>query len=107
MGEIMTEEDHIDHFIDYGSPYPECTLNLNEKYARWVFNYFRLSAICKNDFREFMKDHKLFCVYKGKKYKVTGASRLGDVWLAEDLTRRSGYDLRVLVKECGEWSPTP
>lgn len=47
---------------------------------------------------------KLFCQYKGKRYRCTGASRMGDVWLAEDFSRDSGYDLRVNVGECSDWS---
>jgi hypothetical protein len=87
---------HVDDFIDsdFGK----------DRYARWVLNHFRLPAILKSDFSEFMKDHKLFCNYKGKKYRVTGASSLGDIWLAKDFNRESDYDLRVDCAECSEWS---
>ncbi len=86
---------HVDEFIDeeFGK----------HKYARWVLNYFRLPAVLKNDFREFMKPHQLFCEYEGKRYRCTGASRLGDVWLAEDWSREYGYDLRVDVAKCENW----
>ncbi len=87
---------HVDEFIDSGFR--------KNTYARWVLNHFRLPAVLKMDFSEFMKDHKLFCLYNGDKYRCTGASRLGDVWLAKDMERISGYDLRVDVEECSEWS---
>lgn len=92
IGENM----HVDDFID--SNFGE------ECYARWVLNHFRLTAALKGDFNQFMKDHKLFCKYMGKKYRCTGASRMGDVWLAKDFKRESGYDLRVDVEKCSGWS---
>lgn len=87
---------HVDEFIDgeFGK----------HKYARWVLNHFRLPAVLKNDFSEFMENNKLFCEYQGKRYRCTGASRLGDVWLAEDYNRVNGYDLRVDVENCTHWS---
>lgn len=97
---IEEAQKHVDDFIEFGTDNEE----EHEKYARWVLNYFRLSATCKLAFHEFMKDHKLFCNYKGKKYRVTGASRLGDVWLTEDLNKEHGYDHRVLIIDCSNWS---
>ena len=88
---------HVDEFIDH---------NFGEhKYARWVLLYFRLPAVLNLEFREFMKDHKLFCNYKGNRYRCTGASRMGDVWLTKDFNRDGGYDLRVDVEDCSEWGP--
>jgi len=43
------------------------------------------------------------CLYKQKEYKITGASRLGDVWLATDFERKNGYDLRVSIDDCSEF----
>ena len=74
---------HVDEFINYGSGMSNHVPN--ERYARWVLNHFRLPAICKLDFDEFMKDYLLFCIYEGKKYRVPGASSLGDVWLHHEL----------------------
>ena len=88
---------HVDDFID--------SISSEDKYARWVLNHFRLPASLKMLFNEFMEPHKLFCTYEGKRYRCTGASRLGDVWLAEDFNRDTGYDLRVDVSKCSEWSP--
>lgn len=90
---------HVDEFID--DSYHD--MDGKNTYARWVLNYFRLPATLKNDFRQFMKDHKLFCTWKGKRYRCTGASRLGDVWLAENFEREHGYDHRVDVAECTDW----
>jgi len=90
---------HIDEFIDFG-----LKRTIDEKYARWVLNHFRLSANLKYEFNEFMKDYKLFCYYRGDKYRVTGASRLGDVWLTKDFNQDTGYTHRVLVNEIASWS---
>lgn len=90
---------HVDEFIEYG-----ITGNNEEEYARWVLNHFRLSAVLKNTFRQFMEDSKLFCSYEGKKYRVTGASRLGDIWLTRDFEQDIGYQLRVDVEKVESWS---
>lgn len=86
---------HVDDFIDSNRG--------KDVYARWVLNYFRLPAVLKNDFKPFMKDHKLFCTYKGLCYRCTGASTMGDVWLAKSPKQDTGYDLRVDVEECHTW----
>lgn len=46
---------------------------------------------------------KLFCQYKSKKYRVTGASRHGDVWLTDDFKQETGYQLRVAVDDLSGW----
>ena len=89
---------HIDEFIDDPRSDP---------YASWVFNHFRLPAMLRAKFEQFMQAHKLFCTYKRSRYRVTGASRLGDVWLAKDHHQEVDYDLRVDVAECSAWGPQP
>jgi len=97
------EPKHVDDFIYYGtsglSNSPE-----GEDYARFVLNHFRAGAMYRCATDKFMKDFKLFCEYRGKKYRVTGASRLGDVWLHSDFERDSGYTDRVGVTACSKWS---
>jgi len=92
-------EVHVDDFIYQGPR--------EEKYARWVLLHMRLPAVNQIDFHTFMKDHKLFCSYKGTRYRVTGASRMGDVWLAKDFAREHGYDKRVDLAACSGWAPEP
>ena len=89
---------HIDDWIDDRS---------NDDYAAWVFNHFRLPAILQIRFSKFMASHKLFCTYEGKRYRVTGCSRLGDVWLSKDFTRDVGYEHRVDVALCSAWGASP
>lgn len=90
---------HVDDFID--NSYSNRTIE--SRYARFVLNYFRMPAVLQSDFAPWMKQFALFCTYKGKRYRVTGASRLGDIWLAEDHNREKGYDHRVNYTDCTDW----
>ena len=76
-------------------------------YAKWVIAYFRLPAGKQFEQRKFMGGHHLFCTYNGRRYRCTGASRMGDVWLVEDFRRDAGYDIRVYVIQCSGWSDGP
>jgi hypothetical protein len=89
---------HVDDFIDDFRSDP---------YARWMFLHFRMPAEMQMAFRKFMEPHKLFCTYLGHRYRCTGASRMGDVWLAKDFNRDMGYDLRVDLSECSNWGSEP
>lgn len=94
---------HIDDWIDL------CIATTNdnnkgERYARWFFIWKRMPAWMQNSLREFYNDAELFCDYKGKRYRCTGASRMGDVCLTEDFNKEYGYELRVDVEECSNWS---
>lgn len=103
-GEKVKEKPtHIDEFIAYGTMRDVD----NEDYARFVLHHFRLPAIMKFAFERFIYKHKLFCKYEDKEWRVIGASRLGDVWLTSDFSRSNGYDLRVMVDDCGCWSDEP
>lgn len=105
IGEVETKAPaHVDDFIDYGTSFSSDKREEHEDYARWVLNHFRQPAICKMAFAPFMKPFKLFCDYKGEKYRVIGASRLGDVWLTSDFSKENGYEHRVCVDECSNWS---
>ena len=91
---------HVDDFID--DPY-------SDPYAAWMFSYFRLHACLRVRVAKFMEPHKLFCTYRGKKYRCVGASRLGDVWLWRngEPYQGIGYHLRVDVADCSGWSDKP
>ena len=89
---------HVDDFIEDVS---------QDSYARFMFNHFRLAAALQFDFNQFVVNHRLFGTYKGQRFRITGASRLGDVWLARDFERNTGYDLRVAVNEVSDFGPKP
>lgn len=73
-------------------------------YAKWWMNSMLAPAAWLQSFRKVMKDINLFCTYKGKRWRVTGGSRLGDIWLTSDPTKDIGYEERVYVTECDQWS---
>ena len=86
---------HVDEFIgDFNG----------DAYARWFFMLHRLPAILQTSFGEWICQYRLFCTYEDERFRVTGCSRLGDVWLARDFARDTGYDLRVDVEQCSRWS---
>ena len=89
---------HVDDFIDFSRDMSEATT-----YARWFFLLHRLPASLKASFRKQILSYKLFCMYQGKKYRVTGASRMGDIWLTSNMEQDTGYELRVNLADCSEW----
>lgn len=89
---------HVDSFIC------RFTEDETEIYAAFCLMLFRLPAVEKCKFTEYVKQYSLFCIHEDTKYRVTGASRLGDIWLAKDHTRTVGYDKRVNVEDCSNWS---
>lgn len=72
--------------------------NDGEVIAKAWFDKFTVPATEKD--REWIAAHKLFCTYEGIRWRVTGASRLGDVWLTLDFERNCGYEKRVDVTGC-------
>jgi hypothetical protein len=101
----MTKFLNVDEFIDGNCAY-DLTDRGDVNYARWVLLHKRLPAVMKYDFDEFMADHKLFCTYEDIRYRCTGGSRMGDVWLTTDFDQDTGYELRVAIDDCFHWSRT-
>ena len=87
---------HVDDWLDA----PSATAD--EKMAKEFLEHCRRPAIEKD--HRWLAANPLFCTYRGKRYRCIGASRMGDVWLTKDFTRENGYDLRIDVAECSEWS---
>ena len=86
---------HVDDFIDDSA---------TDRYAASWFESYRRPAITKA--REPDK-RKLFATYEGTRFRVTGCSRMGDVWLSADFNREWGYEKRVDVDACSGWSASP
>lgn len=100
-GNGKAEPTHVDDWVE------DYTEDSGLKYAKWFLFLKRLPATLQVNFDEFIRGYKLFATWKGKRYRVTGASRLGDVWLAKDFERDHGYDHRVDIDELTAWGPTP
>lgn len=90
---------HIDDWLDTPAT------NDAEKTAKEFLEHCRRPAIDKD--HAWVAANPLFCTYKGERWRVLGASRLGDVWLTKHFERVNGYDIRPDVDECSEWGNTP
>lgn len=101
LGTARSGPEHVDQFINA----PEYTES--ERYAAFMLLHFRLPAILKWKFAPYLADKRLYCTWSGSRWRVTGASRMGDVWLASNHERTDGYDKRVPVAECTDWSDRP
>jgi hypothetical protein len=86
---------HVDDFIDDPT---------SDLYAASWFKSFRRPALDKH--RE-PDGRKLFATYAGQRYRVTGCSRMGDVWLASPSYEGPSYQKRVDVDACSAWSAAP
>lgn len=97
----MTEKHtHVDTFID--TTFPGDETDTGRLYAATVLNTMRFGAMLQQVCKTF-NPTRLFCTYEGKRYKVVGASRLGDVWLTDDFTSTQ-YTKRVDIGKCSSWS---
>jgi hypothetical protein len=95
---------HVDDWVDR---FDMGKQSIGQKYARFCLFLYRLAAVFQMDWSEWIKNHKLFCTYEGKRFRMTGASRMGDVWIIKDFDRDTGYDMRVNVDDCSNWSDNP
>jgi len=92
---------HVDDYIwDYSS-------DPKDNYAKYVLMHFRLPATQKSVWSRFVKDYKLFCDYEGKTFAVIGASRLGDIWLTDNLAGEFPYQKRVMVNQVSNFRDKP
>lgn len=99
------DQRHVDKFIHSVACRPPGPIN--ERYAAWWLYNARLMAAYKIAFQPFLDLFELYCTYKGVRFRVTGASRLGDVWLSKNLEEKTGYDLRVAAADCCAWGWFP
>jgi hypothetical protein len=97
-----SKEKRVDDFIRDG----QLSLDHREMYAAGILGIFRLPAI-HQPVGTSENPYKLFCDYRGERYRVTGASRLGDVWLRKNHSLDYGYDEngRVNITECSNFGP--
>lgn len=105
--DLMKIGKHVDEFIEEMADGSD-TLDMGDAmYARWFLMHARLPAFMQFQFAKWIEPYQLFCTYEGKRYRCTGASRLGDVWLTADFKRKTGYELRVDLSKCTLWSDKP
>lgn len=97
---------HVDDFIDNACYQHEDT---SLHYASFFLNLMRMDAVHQMAYRPIMNELgiRLFCEHEGITYRVTGASRLGDIWLTRDFNRELGHEKRVDVTTCQNWRRQP
>ena len=81
----------VDEFLD--NSYYASKLNLG--YVHFFLSHARKSAVEKSLHGPWMRQFKLFVDYEGRTWRVTGASRLGDIWLTSRFDQEMGYERRV------------
>ncbi len=91
---------HINDWIEERI-YRKCSPD--ERYALAFFFIKRMDAVSNNTLNPIMKQHKLFCTYEDTKYRVTGCSTMGDIWLTNNFNQERGYTIRVDVDLCSNW----
>lgn len=100
-----SEENHVDNWLD-DATFPRAE-NKGEIYAKFVLDYMRMPAWKISAYQPYMKQHKLFCTYEGKRYRVVMASRLGTVGLNPDMGADHGAQVHAYPKKCTDWSDKP
>lgn len=104
LNAAMRSMPHVDDFIDGAyTAHDDAAAN----YARFFLMLKRLPAGLQRAFDAQIRPYRLFCTHAGVRWRCTGASRMGDVWLAADPTQEHGYDERVNIATCSDWSATP
>ncbi len=105
VSKALETQPHVDDWLD--TPTYPWKDDDNINYAKFVLEFARMPAFKQQAYKQWIQQFELYCTYQNKRYRVTGASRLGDVWLQADFTRDHGYNLRVSLKDCNKWSPNP
>lgn len=103
---VTQEQQHVDEWLDEPTTFTGVEAD-NLNYAKFVLEFARMPAFKKMQYKQWTQQFELYCTYQGNRYRVNGASRMGDVWLCEDFSKANGYDIRVMPGECSNWSPTP
>lgn len=89
---------HCDDWIDdYSAP----------TVLRFYLIIKRLPAVDQMICRQHGVDPKLFADYKGKRVRVTMASRFGDVGISYVLDADVGYAARVAIEDLSNFSDKP
>lgn len=97
---------HIDDWLESMS-IRSFRISDKDRHAVLMLDYFRRPAHWQLTLEPFFRDKKLFTTYKGDRYRVTGASRLGDIFLTKNFDQKDGYEIRVAIDDCSELSDKP
>jgi hypothetical protein len=98
---------HVDEWLDRTPMYFGDEKILG--YVHFMLHHFRTHASWMIAHKEALDQHKLFVTYEGKRYRVTGASRMGDIYLHLDHKQDGGYTCRVGLdfSKLTDWGKEP
>lgn len=103
---------HIDDWLDRSPIFFDAD-NKILNYVHFFFMYKRFAAVYQMAYKPFMAQYRLFVTYEGKRYQVTGASRMGDIWLSSDFGPDATYDkdgkgrVEFDLAKLSQWSRYP
>lgn len=92
--DFIDKQKHVYDWLD------EISTDPGEIEAKEWLEQFCKPAIEKD--HDYLNRYKVTAVYYGRRFHVSGASRMGDVWL-RDPGSKNFYDRRVNVDELSEW----
>lgn len=97
---------HVDEFLD--STY-ELIGRDDLIYPHYMLGMMRQGHSTLALYRKAIGDKQLFVTFEGKRWQVTGASRLGDIWLTPSTKLDAQYRRRVWLRldDMTNWSDTP
>ena len=91
---------HVDDWLDQVDPLNQP--DEDEAYARFVLELLRFPAWKQVMYKSIIQSFPLYCTFEGQPYRVTGASRLGDIWLNYP-DKVDSYLIRLPVTHCSQW----
>lgn len=75
----------------------DCVSDKTLAYVHFFFTLHRFRAVERLIHHPFTQQFKLFADFEGVTWRITGASRLGDIYLSANPKREVGYDRRVTL----------
>lgn len=102
----MTQEEynggnlHVDDWLDQST----FAVSPTEVAARYFLEQFRWPAWKKLLYADLIPKTPVYALYNGEWYQLTGASRMGDIWLRSKDQPNATYTVRVFVQNITRWS---
>lgn len=94
----------IQHFLDE-TIYDIHQFTMDDIILRCFLELCLLPAIKTIHYDMLLERMHITCEYKGSRYRVVGASTMGDLWLNKNpnCTLENGYTNRVAIQECSNY----
>lgn len=102
--ENEADKDSVQYLLD-DSIYDCPKLTMAEITLRCFLELQLLPAIKTTVYEKFLELLIITCTYKGERYRVIGASTMGDFWVNKNVNCKlsDSYSERVLISECTDF----